>query len=257
VHQGVREVTLLGQTVEAYGLDFDFEGKPDLGDLMAELHDLPNLERIRFLTSYPKDMTPKIIEAVRDLPKVCEFFNIPVQAGSDGLLSRMRRGYTVAEYREKVEMIRAIMPEASITTDLIVGFCGETEAEFGESCQLLRDIRFDKVHVAAYSPRAGTIAARRMADDVPLEIKKQRLHVVEEIEGDISASINRRLEGSEQEVLVEGRRDNRWNGRTRSNKLVHFAGDAAIGDVVKVKIERTTAWSLQGTTADDAIPLVL
>ncbi len=257
VHQGVREVTLLGQTVEAYGLDFDAADRPDLGDLMAELHDLPNLERIRFLTSYPKDMTQKIIEAVRDLPKVCEFFNIPVQAGSDGLLSRMRRGYTVAEYREKVDMIRAVMPEASITTDLIVGFCGETEAEFEESCRLLRDVRFDKVHVAAYSPRAGTIAARRMADDVPPEVKKQRLHVVEEIEGEISASINKRLEGAEQEVLVEGRRDDRWYGRTRSNKLVHFAGSAAIGDVVRVRIERSTAWSLQGTTADDAIPLVI
>ena len=124
VHGGVREVTLLGQTVEAYGLDFEGDDRPDLADLMTRLNDLPNLDRIRFLTSYPKDMTPKIVEAVRDLPKVCEFFNVPVQAGSDAVLERMRRGYTIGEYRDKVALIRSYMPEASITTDLIVGFCG-------------------------------------------------------------------------------------------------------------------------------------
>src|SRR5262249_55716293 len=150
VHQGVREVTLLGQTIEAYG--HDLPGNVDLADLMTAIHDIPNLERIRFLTSYPKDMTTKIIEAVRDLPKVCEFFNIPVKAGSDALHDRMRRGYTMAEYREKVELIRCLMPEASITTDVIVGFCGETDVEFEETLTALRDFRFDKVHVAAYSP---------------------------------------------------------------------------------------------------------
>jgi tRNA-2-methylthio-N6-dimethylallyladenosine synthase len=255
VHGGVREVTLLGQTVEAYGLDF--EGKrPDLGDLMEALHELPNLQRVRFLTSYPKDMTPKIVQAVRDLPEVCEFFNIPVQHGSDAVLQRMRRGYTMAEYREKVALIRSLMPEASITTDVIVGFCGETEAEFNETLALLEEVRFDKVHVAAYSPRPGTIAARRMADDVPAELKRERLHAVEEVEERISAALNGRLAGSDQEVLVEGRRDGRWYGRTRSNKLVHFAGETAIGEVVTVRIERATAWSLQGTTADDALPVL-
>lgn len=255
VHKGVREVTLLGQTVEAYG--HDLPDTPDLGDLMERLSSLPNLLRIRFLTSYPKDMTPKIIQAVRDLPKVCEFFNIPVQAGADTQLDRMRRGYTIGEYREKVDMIRAIMPEASITTDLIVGFCGETDAEFQESYNLIRDLRFDKVHVAAYSPRPGTVAHRKMEDDVPLEVKKERLHAIEALEAEVSADINRRLEGTEQEVLVEGRRDNRWYGRTRGNKLVHFAGDTAIGEIVTVRIERSTAWSLQGTTADDALPLLI
>ncbi|HEX5141635.1 MAG TPA: tRNA (N6-isopentenyl adenosine(37)-C2)-methylthiotransferase MiaB [Dehalococcoidia bacterium] len=256
VHGGVREVTLLGQTVEAYGLDFPGQ-RPDLGDLMAAMHDLPNLERIRFLTSYPKNMTPKIIEAVRDLPKVTEFFNIPVQHGSDTVLERMRRGYTIADFHEKVDLIRSMMPDAAITTDIIVGFCGETEAEFHDTLRILEEVRFDKVHVAAYSPRAGTIAARKMEDDVPAEVKKARLHAVEEVEGRISAEINAGYEGSEQAVLVEGKRDGRWHGRTRSNKLVHFMGEAAIGDVVKVRIERATAWSLQGTTADDALPLVL
>lgn len=256
VHGGVREVTLLGQTVEAYGLDFP-EQKPDLGDLMEAMHDLPNLQRIRFLTSYPKNMTPKIIEAVRDLPKVTEFFNIPVQHGSDPVLERMRRGYTLAEFHEKVDLIREKMPQASITTDIIVGFCGETEAEFNDTLRLLEDVRFDKVHVAAYSPRPGTIAARRMEDDVPAEVKKARLHAIEAVEERISTELNLRLENTEQEVLVEGKRENRWYGRTRSNKLVHFAGETAVGEVVTVRIEKATAWSLQGTTVDEALPMML
>jgi len=255
VARGAREVTLLGQTVEAYG--HDLPGQPDLGDLMAAVHEIEGLDRIRFLTSYPKDMTRKIVEAVRDLPKVCEYFNIPVQSGSDTVLERMRRGYTRSEYLEKVELIRSLMPEAAITTDVIVGFCGETEAEFEETLSLLREVRFDKVHVAAYSPRPGTIAYRRLPDDVPAELKSQRLHAVEELEREVSAAINRRYEGREEEVLVEGRRENLWYGRTRSNKLLHFAGDAAIGATVRVKVERSSAWSLQGTVASDALPLLV
>jgi tRNA-2-methylthio-N6-dimethylallyladenosine synthase len=149
------------------------------------------------------------------------------------------------------------MPDASITTDVIVGFCGETEAEFNDTLRLLEEIRFDKVHVAAYSPRAGTIAARRLEDDVPLEVKKARLHAVEAVEERISSALNARLEGTEQEILVEGKRDGRWHGRTRSNKLVHFVGEASIGEVVNVHIDRATAWSLQGTAMNEALPLVL
>jgi len=256
VHDGVREVTLLGQTVEAYGLDFP-AARPDLGDLMTAIHELPNLERIRFLTSYPKDMTAKIVEAVRDLPKVMEFFNVPMQHGSDAVLDRMRRGYDVALFRDRVELIRSMMPEAAITTDIIVGFCGETEAEFAETLRLMEEMRFDKVHVAAYSPRPGTFAARKMEDDIPPEVKKERLHRVEALEEGISTELNQRLEGSDQEVLVEGKRDGRWHGRTRSNKLVHFAGETGIGELAIVRIEKATAWSLQGTTAADALPLVL
>jgi tRNA-2-methylthio-N6-dimethylallyladenosine synthase len=253
--RGVHEITLLGQTVEAYG--HDLEDKPDLGDLMTALHKIDGLDRIRFLTSYPKDMTQRIVEAVRDLPKVCEFFNIPVQSGSDAVLQRMRRGYTVGEYRDKVDLIRRLMPETSITTDLIVGFCGETDAEFQESYDLLSVIGFDKVHVAAYSPRPGTIAYRQMADDVPEDVKKERLHAIEDLEGRVSAGINARLQGRLEDVLVEGQRDGRWHGRTRSNKLVHFIGEASVGEVVKVRIERSTAWSLQGTAASDALPLFI
>ena len=169
----------------------------------------------------------------------------------------MRRGYTIADFREKVDLIRSMMPRASITTDLIVGFCGETEAEFAESLAVLEEIRFDKVHGAMYSPRPGTYAAKNLADDVPPELKKERMHAVEQLEERVSTALNLAYEGTEQEVLVEGKRDARWFGRTRSNKLVHFAGETAVGEVVQVRIERASAWSLQGTTADDALPLLI
>ncbi|MGQ0673182.1 MAG: radical SAM protein, partial [Hyphomicrobium sp.] len=162
--------------------------------------------RMRFLTSYPKDMTERIIDAVAELPKVCEYFNIPVQSGDDTVLDRMRRGYTIAEYREKFDLIRRAMPGAAITTDLIVGFCGETDAEFQRSYDLLAELAFDKVHVAAYSPRPGTIAYRKLEDDVPQEVKMARLHAVEQLEAGISGRINSRLVGREVEVLVEGRK---------------------------------------------------
>jgi tRNA-2-methylthio-N6-dimethylallyladenosine synthase len=243
--RGVREVTLLGQTVEAYG--HDLPDRPDLADLLEAIHDVPGLRRIRFLTSYPRDMTPRIVEAVRDLPKVCEYFNIPVQAGHDATLRRMRRGYTVAEYVEKVELIRRLMPHAAITTDVIVGFCGETDEEFLATYRLVERLRFDKVHVAAYSPRPGTIAARRLQDDVPREEKMRRLHAIEQLEARIAAEINTGLIGTAQEVLVETFKEGRWTGRTRSNKLVHFTGEGlAPGDVVPVRIEAATAWSLRG-----------
>ncbi len=242
--RGVREVTLLGQTIEAYG--HDLPGRADLADLMTAIHDTPGLLRLRFLTSYPRDMTRRIVEAVRDLPKVCEYFNIPVQAGHNATLERMRRGYTVEEYESRVETIRELMPDAAITTDVIVGFCGETEAEFQATVDLLERLRFDKVHVAAYSVRPGTIASRKLTDDVPAGEKMRRLHVVEHLEARIAAEINSALVGSVQEVLVESRRDGRWNGRTRSNKLVHFEGDAVIGELASVRITSATAWSLQG-----------
>lgn len=246
--RGVREVTLLGQTIEAYG--HDLPGRPDLADLLVAIHDTPGLRRIRFLTSYPRDMTPRIVEAVRDLPKVCEYFNIPVQSGHDATLARMRRGYTVAEYVEKVELIRRLLPDAAITTDVIVGFCGETEDEFRATYGLVERLRFDKVHVAAYSPRPGTIAARKLEDDVPREEKMRRLHAIEQLEARIATEINTGLIGTTQEVLVEGYRDGRWTGRTRSNKLVHFTGEGlAPGDLVPVQIEAATAWSLRGAAA--------
>ncbi len=251
--RGVKEVTLLGQTVEAYGHDLA-NGERDLGDLMRAVHDVPGLERIRFLTSYPKDMTERIIDAVAELPNVCENFNIPVQAGDDALLERMRRGYTLTEYLEKFELVKSKIPHAAMVTDIIVGFCGETDEEFRHTYDLLERLRFDKVHVAAYSPRPGTIAHRKMQDDVPAEVKHERLHAIELLEARISFEINQRFLDTEQEVLVERRQEGRWTGRNRFGKLVHFEGAAEIGQLVRVRIAQATAWSLQGTALPATVP---
>jgi tRNA-2-methylthio-N6-dimethylallyladenosine synthase len=245
VRVGIREVTLLGQTVEAYGHDLD--DRPDLGDLMRAVHDLPGLERIRFLTSYPRDMTDRIIEAVAELPKVCECFSLPVQAGDDGVLDAMRRGYTLAEYRQTVDRVRRLMPGAGITTDVIVGFPGETDAQFEASCALLEELRFDKVHVAAYSPRPGTIAYRKLEDDVSEPAKKARLQRIEEIQARIATEINARLLGATLDVLIEGEDKGRPHGRTRTGKIVHIDGEAQAGDLVDARIDKTSPWSLQGT----------
>lgn len=250
---GVREVTLLGQTVEAYG--HDLPGQPDLGDLMRELAAIERLDRIRFLTSYPRDMTHRILEAVAEVPKVMECFSLPVQAGSDRVLESMRRGYTKREFLDKIAQVRALMPQAGITTDVIVGYPGETEADFEETCDLLEALRFDKVHVAAYSPRPGTIAFRTMPDDVPADEKARRLHRVEEIEGRISLELNERYVGTTQEILVEGVRGTQPFGRTRSGKLVHLDQPARAGTLVDVRIEHAGPFSLRGGPVD-ALALV-
>ena len=203
---GVREVTLLGQTVEAYGHDLEPDAngeRPDLATLFEGIDRIDGIARVRFLTSYPKDMTDRIIDAVADQPKVCEYFNIPVQSGSDSMLERMRRGYTLAEFEERVARIRARMPDAAIVTDVIVGCRGETEAEFADTVALLERTQFDIIHVAAYSPRPGTYAARNMADDVPAEVKKARLQVIEKLHAASSERINQRALGTTVEVLIE------------------------------------------------------
>jgi tRNA-2-methylthio-N6-dimethylallyladenosine synthase len=250
---GVREVTLLGQTVEAYG--HDLPDAPDLGDLMAELSDIERLKRIRFLTSYPRDMTHRILEAVARLPKVMECFSLPVQAGSDSVLDSMRRGYTRAEYLAKIDEVRELMPAAGITTDVIVGYPGETEADFEETLAVLERVRFDKVHVAAYSPRPGTIAWRKMEDDVPAAVKSQWLHNVEELEERISLEINEGYVGTTQEILVEGERNGQPFGRTRTGKLVHLDVPAKGGAMVDVRIGHAGPYSLNGTPVD-AVTLV-
>ena len=267
VAKGAKELTLLGQTVEAYGLDLP--DQPDLAVLMSHLSEIDGLERIRFMTSYPRHMTDSMIERMAALPKVCEHVNIPVQAGDDATLKRMKRGYTVDEYRYRIERLRALWPGVSLSTDIIVGFCGETAEEFQHTLDLLEEVRFDVVHVAAYSVRPGTVAAR-WEDDIPLAEKKLRLHAVEEVQSHIAFELNQQLIGKVEEVLVEevnnthGRQQ--WKGRNRLNKWVFFPqpgeespGDAQTraetiqavrkitpGDLVKVRIERASAWSLQG-----------
>ena len=243
--RGVKEVTLLGQNVDSYG--HDLPEQVDLGDLLAAVNEVENLERVRFLTSHPNDMSDHIIGAIASLDKVCEHVNLPFQAGDDRVLADMRRGYTNAEYREKIEKIRERIPEVSLATDLIVGFCGETEEQFERTVELVRDIKFDKVHAAAYSTRPGTIAARLMEDDVQNEEKRRRLKVIEELQEEVATEINSKLFGTAQEVLVEGRRKGRWFGRNRNDKLVFFdSAEDLTGSMTVVRIERTSPWSLQG-----------
>ena len=264
VAKGAKELTLLGQTVEAYGLDLP--DKPDLAVLMSHLSEIDGLERIRFMTSYPRHMTDSMIERMAALPKVCEHVNIPVQAGDDATLKRMKRGYTIDEYRHRIERLRALWPGVSLSTDIIVGFSGETEEEFQHTLDLLEEIRFDVVHVAAYSVRPGTVAAR-WEDDIPLAEKKRRLHEVEEVQAHIALELNQQLIGKVEEVLVEEMNNShgrqQWKGRNRINKWVFFpqpgeedgqlmadttqaSRQIKPGDLVKVRIERATAWSLQG-----------
>ena len=262
VQRGVREVTLLGQTVEAYGKDqppvAGGAEHADLYDLMAALHDLDGLARIRQLTSYPPDMTDRILEGMASLPKVCEAFSLPVQSGSEPVLARMRRGYTVADFRDRVAKVRSLWNDVSISTDVIVGFPGETEADFQATRDLLAELRFDKVHVAAYSPRAGTFADRNQPDDVPAEVKAERLHAVEELQKNVAFGINSAYLGREEAVLVESIKSpedepaDRVTGRTRTMKLVHFnapRGSIENGDLIDVAITRAGAWSLSGRPA--------
>jgi len=244
VKRGAREVTLLGQNVDAYG--HDLPGQPDLADLLTAVHGIEDLWRIRFLTSHPADMTERIIDAVASLPKVCEHIEIPVQSGNDAVLKRMIRSYTVDQYRRLVAKIRQRIPEVSLATDVIVGFPGETVEQFMNTYRLLEEIRFDTVHVAAYSPRPGT-AASRLPDDVTPEEKACRRRIIEELQEDIAGEINQWLLGETVEVLVEEKHKGKWKGRTRTHKLVFFEDDRDWqGKLAQVKITWAGPWSMQG-----------
>jgi len=244
--RGVKEVILLGQNVDSYGHDLKSGNR--LEDLLSAVNDVGGIQRIRFLTSHPNDMSDQIIKAVSKLDKVCENFNLPFQAGDDEVLNSMRRGYTNSEYRNLVEKIRDYVPEASIATDIIVGFCGETKTQFQETLDLVEQMRFDKVHAAAYSPRKGTISDRMMDDSISGEEKRERLDAIWELQESIQSEINKELIGQELEVLVEGNKRNKFFGRTRNDKLVYIDTDYdKINEIVSVKINDSTAWSLQGT----------
>lgn len=248
VARGVREVTLLGQNVDSYGRGLP--GRPDLADLLHQIQQIEGLCRVRFLTSHPKDMTDKLMQAVASLPKVCEHINLPVQHGDDDILRSMRRGYTAQQYRDLVARLRSFVPEVSLSTDVIVGYPGETEKRFQRTYDLLSEIRFDVVHAAMYSPRPGTRAAS-LPDDVPLEEKKRRLATIELLQEKIARESNQRLIGATVEILVEDLHRGKWQGRTRTNKLVFVTSDRDLrGQLVGVTIEGGTAWSLQGVLAD-------
>jgi len=248
VESGAREVTLLGQNVDAYG--HDLPGQPDLADLLRVVHEVDDLWRIRFLTSHPSDMSERIIDAVAELDKVCEHMDLPVQSGHDLTLKRMARGYTVEEYRHLLARIRERVPGASVATDVIVGFPGETEEHFQDTYALLAEERFDVVHVAAYSPRPGTPAAQ-LHDDVPSPEKERRRRLLEELQQQIAVEINNLMLGSTVGVLVEERHKGKWKGRTRSNKLVFFEdGSEWRGKLALVDITWAGPWSMQGKVRD-------
>ena len=252
VERGVRQVTLLGQIVDRYGLDLP---EPhSLSALLHELHAIDGLQRIRFLTSHPNWMTEELLAAVTELPKVCEHIEVPVQAGDDEVLTRMRRGYSADDYRRLIERIRTQVSGVAIATDVIVGFPGETEAQFRRTYDLLEELRLDVAHLARYSTRPGTVAARRMQDDVPEIEKMRRFRLLEDLQERIVASIHAKLLGQVVEVLVEeAQRPGHWRGRTRTNKLVFFDSDhVSPGDLVSVRIEWTGPWSLKGSL--DSLP---
>jgi len=245
VYRGSREVTLLGQNVDSYG--HDLPQKPDLAYLLSELNTIDGLYRIRFLTNHPKDMSPNLIDAIASLDKVCEQISLPVQSGSNYILKAMRRGYTVEHYLKLVTEIRNKIAGVAISTDVIVGFPGETKDHFEQTYNLLAELRFDSIHVACYSPRPGTIASRELEDDVPITEKKQRLKQVEQLEEGIAAEINAKLKGRSVEVLVEGEKGGKWQGRTKTGKLVFFTSDSnLVGKLKSIKIEKTSPWALQG-----------
>jgi tRNA-2-methylthio-N6-dimethylallyladenosine synthase len=228
----------------------------DLADLLRAVHEIDGLWRIRFLTSHPNYMTDRILEAVRDLPKVCPHIEVPIQAGDDDVLAAMKRGYTNAEYRALVERIRALIPDVAINTDIIVGFCGETDAQFERTAEIVRDLKFDKVHLARYSPRPGTVSERRMADDVPEAEKVRRHKVLEALQEAVSTEINARFLGEIVEVLVEDQHKGKWRGRNRQNKLVFIESDLPLrGRLVEVQITWSGPWSMQGRFVRDVSPL--
>jgi len=244
VRQGFIEITLLGQNVDAYG--HDLPDRPDLADLLRAVHEVDHLSRIRFLTSHPNDMSERIIGAVAELDKVCEHIELPVQAGHDLTLKRMARGYTVDQYRRLIERIRHRVPDVALATDVIVGFPGETEEHFQATYDLLAELQFDVVHVAAYSPRPGT-AAMRLEDDVPAQEKDQRRRLIEELQHRIATAINHELLKSTAEILVDGKRKGRWRGRTHTNKLVFFEDERDWrGNLAHVEITWAGPWSMQG-----------
>ncbi|HAG06967.1 MAG TPA: tRNA (N6-isopentenyl adenosine(37)-C2)-methylthiotransferase MiaB [Peptococcaceae bacterium] len=237
VAQGYREVTLLGQNVNSYGRGLD--PPTDFATLLERLDRVEGLWRIRYTTSHPRDFTQRLIDVIANSEKVCEHFHLPVQAGSNRILRRMHRGYTREDYLRLVDGIRAAVPEASITTDIMVGFPGETEEDFQDTLELVRQVQFDQAFTFVYNPRKGTPAAR-MPDQVPAEVKSRRIQELIAVQKEISLAKNRAEQGKVHEILVEGPSETdaaRLAGRTRTNKTVVFEGAPAyIGTLVPVEI---------------------
>lgn len=246
VSQGVKEITLLGQIVDRYGLDLP--EKTSLSRLLELTHEIERLKRIRFLTSHPNWFSHDLMDMVASLPKVMPHIEVPHQAGHDQVLTNMKREYSVEGYRQLVGDIRERIPGASIATDVIVGFPGETAEQFQSSYDLLDELRLDVVHLARYSVRPGTTAARKMEDDVTDEEKWSRFRQIETLQEKIAAEINQKYLDQTVEVLFEGEHKGRWRGRTPTNKLVFVESDQdLIGKICNVLITWTGPWSMQGS----------
>jgi len=253
--EGCREVTLLGQTVNSYR--FQENGQTyRLADLLVRLHEIDGIDRIKFVTNYPHDMTQELLDAVGDLPKCSRYLHVPAQSGSNDVLRRMKRGYTVELYREMLQRIRDTLPEASVTSDFIVGFCGETEAEYQQTVGLLREGRFKNSFIFKYSPRPGTKGDQLLADDVPEEVKRRRNNELLAIQSEISEADNQRFLGETVEILVEGpskashKRQStsgliQLTGRTHCDRIVVFEGNARlIGQILPVAVYDANAFTL-------------
>lgn len=262
--EGCKEITLLGQTVNSYKYR-EGDRVTRLADLLASLHDIDGLERIKFVTNYPKDMTDDLLAAVRELPKVSKYLHVPVQSGSDEMLKRMKRGYTVAEYREMLARTYESIPGVAVTSDFIVGFCGETEEDFRLTCDLVRESRFKNSFIFKYSVRPGTKGAELFPDDVPEEVKKRRNNELLEIQNAISEEDNQKFLGRRVEVLVEGPSKTsqkqgeegqvaQLTGRTHCDRIVVFEGNRRqIGQILPLTIYDASAFTLFGEVVTEEV----
>jgi tRNA-2-methylthio-N6-dimethylallyladenosine synthase len=285
--EGVREITLLGQTVNSYRSVSD--GRTwRLSDLLLALHEIPGLQRLKFVTNFPRDMSDDLLQAVRDLPKVARYLHVPAQSGCDTVLKRMKRGYTVGEYREMMHRINATVPGCAVSSDFIVGFCGESEESFQKSVELVREFRFKNSFIFKYSPRPGTKADDLLPDDITEDVKRRRNNELLAVQNEISEEDNARLIGSEFEILVEGLSKSARKqltdepaaalpladshdehpqlvGRTRCDRIVVFDGNPRmVGNLVDVHVYDCTPTTLLGTivtrevlhTSTDGLPIL-
>jgi tRNA-2-methylthio-N6-dimethylallyladenosine synthase len=248
IRQGVKEVMLLGQNVNSYGKTSP--GEISFAELLSRVNGIDGLQRIRFTTSHPQDLSPELIEAFATLDKLCEHLHLPVQSGADSVLFRMRRGYTCDEYLARIDRLRQRCPDVALSTDIIVGFPGETDAEFADTLEMLRQVEYDEIYSFVYSPRPQTVSAKIYDDDVGGEIKKARLQQVQSLQKEISLKKNRESIGNVEEILVDGNsrlKNGQMMGRTRANRIVNLAGDETlVGSLLPVRIIGATANSLIG-----------
>ncbi len=241
--KGTKEVVLLGQNINHYGRDLRY--KNGFIEILEEVNKLPGLERLRYLTPHPADFTTDDLKRMQQLNKLCPHFHLPVQSGSDRILKLMKRGYTVSQYEDLIEQVKKLFPEASITTDIIVGFPTETEKDFEDTKRLVLNVEFDKIFLAAYSPREGTVAAK-MDGQIEESVKKERLNTLLQIEDEISARKNRAYIGKMTEVLVETVKENEVIGRNPQDKLVIVEGKGRRGEIVSVKVTDADKMHLRG-----------